>query len=284
MRSVEEPTLNLRILGVSAHPHDWTWYAGTLGIHIRRGDQATVCIVSHGGTTHREEWQDELRKPEAERNQRIVNEPVERYIEQKDQEMREAAALFGVTDVRMLGFPDKPFLIERYPEVIDRIADLILEIRPHVIISESPGVSGDTGVAIAYRNDHTEVGKATMEAQGRAATLQAGSRAAPHRVACTFWPGHAPSEVNFVVELSEEWFEKRVQAELLYKSQGHDEPWARRRMLIDLGGMGWLVRARYGEGFARGQREVLSGLPVPRLMIERAAEASSERIERLSQL
>jgi hypothetical protein len=103
-------------------------------------------------------------------------------------------------------------------------------------------------------------------------------------MACTFWPGHTANEIDFVVELSDEWFEKRVQAELRYASQGHDEPWARRRMLVDLGSIGWLVRARYGEGLIRVQRELLRGLPVPGLMLERAVEASSERIERLSKL
>ena len=35
----------LRILTITAHPHDWTWFAGTLGIHVEMGDQATVCVV-----------------------------------------------------------------------------------------------------------------------------------------------------------------------------------------------------------------------------------------------
>ena len=38
----------LRILTVSAHPHDFTWFSGTLGKHVERGDEATVCVVTHG--------------------------------------------------------------------------------------------------------------------------------------------------------------------------------------------------------------------------------------------
>ena len=171
MDTLKDLGQKLRILGVSAHLHDWTWYAGTLGIHVRRGDQATVCIVTHGGATHREAWLDELKKPEKERNPDLVNEPVEKYIEKREREMRGAAALFGVTDVRMLGFPDKPFLIESYPEAIDRIADLILEIRPHVIITQNPSRSGGQSLVTKCRNDHTEVGMATLEAQSRASGL-----------------------------------------------------------------------------------------------------------------
>ena len=274
---------NLRILTVSAHPHDWTWFSGTLGIHVQRGDHVTVCIATHGGATHREKWLNELEKPEAERDPAIINEPIEKYIEQKTKEMRQAAALFGITDVRMLNFPDKPFLVERYPEAIDRIADLILEVRPHVIITESPFSSGETGVPPRHREDHTEVSIATMEAKDRATRPRAGSLLAPHRVAVTFWPGDNfdRSQLDFVVELSEEWFEKRVQAEALYESQANDV-WARRRMELDVGRMGWLLKTRYGEGFVREKPDLLKHLPVPELMIQLAEERSIERIARLS--
>ena len=272
----------LRILAVSTHPHDWTWFSGTLGIHVQRGDQVTVCIVTHGGATHREKWLDELRKPEAERDPAVINEPIENYIEQKANEMRQAAALFGVTDVRMLNFPDKPFLIERYPEAIDRITDLILDVRPNVIIAESP--FSEPGMPSRHRDDHTEVGIATMEAKQRAERPRAGSLVPPHSVAVTFWPGvyFDRSQVDFVVELSGEWFEKRVQAEAFYESQGHDEVWARRRMEIDIGHMGQRARTRYGEGFVREKPELLTHLPVPELMLQQAEEGSLEHIARLT--
>ena len=53
----------LRLLAVCAHPHDFTWFAGTIGMHVERGDEATLCVVTHGGSTHREDWMEELRKP-----------------------------------------------------------------------------------------------------------------------------------------------------------------------------------------------------------------------------
>jgi len=273
---------HLRILGISAHPHDWTWYSGTFGIHIRRGDEATVCIVTHGGSTHREKWLDELRKPEAERDPLIVNERVEENSKRKEEEVRRSAALFGVTDIRMLGFPDRPFLLERYPEAIDRITDLILEVRPHVIISENPYRSGDTGRPVRHRNDHTEVGIAAMEAKERAGNPRPGSLVPPHRVPCTFWPGFNQSDIDFLVELSEEWFEKRVRSELFFETQGHDEAWARRRMAVQVGHLGWLFRVKYGEAFVREKPELLDGLPVPETMIRHAAEGGEERIRRLS--
>ena len=272
----------LRILTTSAHPHDWTLFAATLGIHIERGDEATVCIVTHGGSTQREAWLDELRKPEAERDPAIINEPVEKYIDQKADEMRQAAAIFGVTDVRFLNFPDKPFLIERYPEAIDTITELILEVRPHVMITENPFTSGDTGRADAHRNDHTEVGIATLEAKDRAARPRGGSVVAPHNVATTFWAAHDKNDLDFAIELTDEWFEKRVQAELLYETQGHNEAWARRRMELEVGHMGWRMRTEYAEGFAREKNELLTHLPVPERMIEMSEQGAGAFIDRVS--
>lgn len=274
----------LKIMTVSAHPHDWTWFSATLGIHVQRGDQVTVCVVTHGGSTHREKWLDEMRKPEDERDPAIINEPMETYIEQKASEMKGAAAIFGITDVRMLNFSDKPFLIERYPEAIDRIMDLILDIRPDVIITESPFTSGDTGLESPHRNDHTEVGIATMEAKERASWPNTKSVVSPHTVAVTFWPGIVfdKSKVDFFIELSQEMLEKRVQAEAFYTTQGHDLSWSRRRMEIDIGHTGTEARTEWAESFVREKPELLTHLPVPELMVQQTEETSLERIARMS--
>ena len=58
----------LRVLGVNAHPHDFTWYSGTLGIHAASGDAVTVVSVTPGESAHNQALHDELMKPEAERD------------------------------------------------------------------------------------------------------------------------------------------------------------------------------------------------------------------------
>ena len=274
----------LRILTVSAHPHDFTWFSGTLGKHVEQGDEATVCVVTHGGSTHREDWMEELRKPVSERDASVVNASAERYIQQKEDELRNAAAIFGVTDIRMLNFPDKPFLISEHPEVIDRIAELILEVRPHVMLTESP--FSDCGRPMVHRSDHTEVGIAAAEAKLRAELPRPGSTAQPHQVAMTFWPGLVfdLSQLDLVVELSDEWFEKRVQAEACFETQGHDERWARHRMLLELGVMGNHARTAYGEGFVREKLELNSHLPVPEVMIRQAEIGDTQNARRMLRL
>ena len=70
---------NLRILSVNAHPHDFTHYAGTLGIHAAAGDEVTVVSVTTGEATHNEALHDELMKPEAERDPAIINQAAGDY-------------------------------------------------------------------------------------------------------------------------------------------------------------------------------------------------------------
>ena len=274
----------LRILTVSAHPHDFTWFSGTLGMHVERGDEVAICVVTHGGSTHREDWMEELRKPESERDNSIVDASADKYIRQKEDELRKAAAIFGITDIRMLNFPDKPFLISDHPEVIDRIAELILEVRPHVMLTESP--FSDSGRPMVYRSDHTEVGIAAAEAKLRAELPRPGSTVHPHQVAMTFWPGQVfdVSQLDLVVELSDEWFEKRVQAEACFETQGHDEQWARNRMTLDLGSMGNHARTAYGEGFVRERLELYSHLPVSDVMIRQTEAGDTQNQRRMLRL
>ncbi len=274
---------NLRILTISAHPHDWTWFAGTLGIHVERGDDVTVCIATHGGSTHNEKLAAELAKPEAERDQSIINAPPDAYIEQKERELRGAAALFGVTDLRMLNYADKPFTIARFPDCVRRIADLIIEVKPNVLITENPYHSGDSGLKIKHRNDHTEVGIATLEAKDMASTPTTGETGSAHKIAVTFFHGATfdPSEIDVFIDLSDEWFEKRVRAEAFYESQGHNDVWARRRMEVDIGHTGRIARTKYAEGFVREKPELRTHLPVPGLMREQASESSLERMARM---
>ena len=58
---------NLRLMTVTAHPHDVTYTLGTSAHHVERGDSVTVVCLSDGVTTHDEELEDEMRKPASER-------------------------------------------------------------------------------------------------------------------------------------------------------------------------------------------------------------------------
>ena len=62
----------LRILGINAHPHDFTHYAGTLGIHVADGDTATVVSMTGGASTHNQKLSEEMAKPPQNRDQKLI--------------------------------------------------------------------------------------------------------------------------------------------------------------------------------------------------------------------
>ena len=99
---------NLRILAVNAHPHDFTHYAGTLGIHTSLGDHVTVVSMTTGANTHNERLHDEMMKPAEERDPDLMAQTEKDYVGVKAIELRDACALFGISDVRILSFP-QPF-------------------------------------------------------------------------------------------------------------------------------------------------------------------------------
>ena len=117
---------NLRFLGIVAHPHDFTHFAGTLGVQTAMGDTATVVSMTAGVGTHNEKLDTELMKPTSEQDPAIINQPAEERAEEKIDELRRACAIFGITDVRVLGYPDKPFVFERHPDAAEKLRDIIL--------------------------------------------------------------------------------------------------------------------------------------------------------------
>ena len=114
----------LRFLVVIAHPHDFTHCSGTCGIHRQMGDSVTVVVMTDGGRKHNEAFMDELRKPEAERDPEIMKQTPETYAAQKAEEFQKVCALFDVTDIRILPFPE-PFRLSRSPEAVEALEDII---------------------------------------------------------------------------------------------------------------------------------------------------------------
>ena len=166
----------LRILGVNAHPHDFTWYAGTLGIAAASGDTVTVVSVTTGESAHNEALHDELMKPEAERDPAIVNQAPGEFSALKAKEMEEACAIFGITDVRNLGF-SMPFKVTEQPESVRALRDVILDVRPDIMITQSPFLTGHQGKASGATDDHYETAFMSLEARSQTANPKFGDTA-----------------------------------------------------------------------------------------------------------
>lgn len=276
------PVSKLRILVIVAHPHDFTHCAGTCGIHTSRGDSVTVVSMTDGVSTHNERLYDELLKPEHERDLRIVNQSAQEYATVKAEEMRKACALFGMTDVRVLSFP-QPLHLQRTPEAVETLRDIIYDVRPHVLIAHRPYLSGHHGMASGAQDDHKETAFITLEARQLAATPDYRTKQRPHRIAATYYPGvyFMPDEIDFYVDIGD-WYEQRVQAEILFQSQGHTEAFARKRIEIGTGSMGWRAGTAYAEGFVRDAPEVLPGIIVPEFALRYASEPSMNHLKRIT--
>ena len=260
---------NLRLLVVVAHPHDFVHCSGTCGIHTSLGDSVTIVSVTSGASTpHNEELAIELAKPPEERDPAIINRGPDQFAAEKTRELRNAAALFGVTDVRVLAFPDHPFFLDKHREAIEELRDVILEVRPHVLISQSPYMSrpnmGSPHLSSGAHNDHNDTAYAVLEARAQAQAPRYGSNQRPHKIASTCFLGiyFEQSQVDFTVDISE-WYQQRVQAEAMYVSQGHTEARARRTVDVAVGHAGRYSGTMYAEPFVREKLELLPHIIVP---------------------
>ena len=272
----------LRLMVVVAHPHDFTHCAGTCGIHSSLGDAVTVVTLTNGATKHNERLYDELIKPAAERDPRIVNQSREDYAREKLREFRAACGLFGVSDVRVHGFPE-PYRMERTLESVETLKKIILEVRPDLMISHRRYLRGRSGMVSASRNEHDEAGFATHEAMYLASLPDPSSRVPPHTVALTYYLGafFETDEIDFYVDISD-WAEKRVEAEALFATQGHTEAFARKRIEVDAGRAGWACGTQYAEGFVRRDPDLFDELPVPDRALQKARGRRMDQLRRMA--
>ena len=111
----------LNILSINAHPHDFTHIAATLGIHVERGDNVTVVSVTAGLNTHNEKLHDELMKPADERDPKILNQDYKELEKIKNLELRKACNIFGISDIRVLDYP-QPFRLAMCNKAIENIS------------------------------------------------------------------------------------------------------------------------------------------------------------------
>ena len=120
----------LRILHTAAHPADaFDMVGGTLAHHIRRGDQVTVVVFGEGARSHN------MRAIQAQKAGEDAP-TVDEAIDEKQREVVEACAILGIEDVRFFRYDDHLLLLKE--ELIIRLAGIIREVRPDVLITHSP--------------------------------------------------------------------------------------------------------------------------------------------------
>ena len=119
----------LSILNVGGHPKDVISYAGgTIAKHAARGDRVCMLTPFTGMALHHratDRYQETGDRPD-----------LDSLVEERRQELIEASAELGVSDVRFLGYPDDIPVVDR--SIVSDIADVIGDIQPNVIITHWP--------------------------------------------------------------------------------------------------------------------------------------------------
>lgn len=258
----------IQLLGIYAHPHDCTHALGTMGNHVKKGDKATVAILTDGGSTHNERLWEELHKEESERNADVTEQNRKEYADQKYAEAKQACSYFGVTDVRFLGYQDKPIL--RTDEMVETVVDLICEVQPDIVITEVPALHWMDRTFVTP-DDHSTCSAVVTEALiiAQHPRLDGPKRRLPHKPGRVYYmsPGQPGDEVDVYIDISE-WEEERYKAEMSYASQGHTPSYARQRVLRQCGNYGWSAGVNLAEKFLKGNRNVASYLPITDLDLE----------------
>ncbi len=151
----------LSILNIGGHPKDAILYAGgTMARHVERGDRVTILSATTGMSHHLQaidDYRDSGDLPD-----------IDALIAERKQELVNAAAELGVTDVRYLGHDDQVVLPNA--QMVNDLADVIGEIQPNIIVTHWPY---DTVAA------HALATQMTLLAIEAASTIRPGSPYAP---------------------------------------------------------------------------------------------------------
>ncbi len=174
-----------RILLMFAHPDDESFIAGGLvRRHADRGGETALVTATRGDAG------------------RVGDPPVCRREELpaiREAELRRAAGILGIADVRLLDYRDKHLAEAPAAGMREALVRRIREHRPHVVISFDPG--GMNGHA-----DHVAIARFVVDAVVAAADPRwLGAAGKPYRVPRVLWNAPIPPwEVTRPRDLGEE--------------------------------------------------------------------------------
>ena len=130
-------TSPLRILSIGAHPADvFDQSGGTMAHHASRGDYVGCVILTHGARVHDKVISDSMAHLDEVPDASELSALMKERSDVKANEVRTACKILGVEDLHFFGEDDAILLVT--PEAIRRLARLLRELRPNVIITHCP--------------------------------------------------------------------------------------------------------------------------------------------------
>ena len=208
----------------------------------------------------------------------MLEKPAEAYADEKAKELKQAAGGFGITDVLILPYTDRP--LKRTVEIVNHIVALVCEVKLDIPITECPAHIAATR-SHSIPNDHYTTSAMVTEALTIAAFPATGTNRAAHQVVQVYYLGVdlAYREVDLIVDNPDQ-YENWVEAETAIGSLSQSADYARKRVETLPGYFGFMPRVSYTEPFVRGSMRLDRRLPVSRLELNRVREKPLTRIER----
>jgi LmbE family N-acetylglucosaminyl deacetylase len=271
----------LSLLNIGGHPADaFDNCGGTLANHIDRGDRVTVAVMSHGVESHAIEAIEAKRLGAATADLDPTS-----IADEKEREVVEACGILGLTDVRFLRHSDR--LPKISDAIIQQLCDIILDVRPDIVITHHPFESG------GLLQGHAECARMAFSAIGLAGSLRSGDDRPPHHVAQIFWVGlHGmtdaldfmfPQFPAILIDITDQ-VEKKVRALQKIKSQYYGGDLAKKVIECRSGFYGIHLRVPYVEVFVNHLPFVEKHLPVSEHHFRMADESFAKTFAEAAQL
>ena len=273
---MEAERQKLSIMFIYAHVADSaTEASGTAALHADLGDTVTTVICTAGERHHNDLFiEDELAVRKS--GKPIVRANLEQIKAMKRREGRRIGEILGIREQIFLGWDDdySPDLVSG--DHVRQLADIILRIRPDVIVTHIP-------VSKSRRGDpHTRVGMMVLNATKVASNyIPQVDGVAPHQVKEIFYfpmGGECQDMTRDMLYddiVPDVWIDitpvvaRKVQAIDQIATQSYQGPRARKVLETRDGWRGTLAGVSYAECFVRSNGVTYGSLPMPERVLHK---------------
>ncbi len=258
---------SLRLLSIGAHPADvFDQSGGAMAHHASRGDYVGCVVLTHGARVHDKVVSNDMFHRDRVPNGAELDSLMHDRADVKAAEVRAACKILGVTDIHFFGADDAVLMVSE--EVVRRLAKLLREIRPDIILTHFPK-EGD-----GLTNPHAITGQIVMRSIALANSVDPGDRNPPHRIAQVFYFGIGAAQTprsiwdseggcynNVFIDITDV-VDKKLAALDCLASQGYGGAYARKRIETSDGAFGKAGFCSYAEGFIKPDADTHHFLPV----------------------
>lgn len=261
-----------------AHCRDaYDMIGGTLANHVERGDKVTVAVISSENYSDALRLRDHIRKGAA----CFSKKALARESEIHRKHMKEAMSILGIKDVRFIN--QKGILIKHDNTVAYRIADLIQEIRPEIMVTHHPDENAGIG-------DHPACGRAAFDGMWLAQCSRPGGKVVnrPAQIFTICPPGDTTrldwETVNRypAIQIDVTWqVEKKLKALASLETQYASKRLAAKELEMVSGVAALHPRISYMEAFQNCFPEIYECLPVNERALAFMNSSEKEKVDQV---